>query len=283
MVPVPSGVVLPSGVPVPSGMAIPEALPSGSALPSGVPSGNPLPPGITPPPGYALPSTVPSAADVPTGVPAAGPSVPSVPSSLVLPSVVPSTPALPSASSVPSAGTLPSSLPPRGHLPNPTGHSRPGRVGSHPAPSGAATPTGAGFGPGSAPALAACKDSAISVMAQVGATSYRVGQRPRFQLMVTNIGSAPCTRDLNPWLQELVVTGPGQARLWSSNDCTPTNRPDLRTLVPGAPVPFSVEWQGRTSAPGCGAQRTAVGPGSYALVAKLGSLSSGPAPFTLLK
>jgi hypothetical protein len=101
--------------------------------------------------------------------------------------------------------------------------------------------------------------------------------------MVTNIGSKPCTRDLNPWLQDMVVTGPGSARLWSSNDCSPVNHPDIRTLAPGTPVAFSVEWAGRTSSPGCGPQRSEVGPGSYALIAKLGPLSSGPAPFTLVK
>jgi hypothetical protein len=123
----------------------------------------------------------------------------------------------------------------------------------------------------------------ISVMSQVGATSYRVGQKPHFELMVTNIGGKPCTRDLNPWLQELVVTGPGESRLWSSNDCSPVNHPDVRTLQPGTPTVSSVQWLGRTSSSGCGVHRAAIGPGSYALIAKLGSLSSGPAPFTILK
>ncbi len=120
------------------------------------------------------------------------------------------------------------------------------------------------------------------MLSQVGAARYMVGQRPVFRLVITNIGAAACTRDLDPWLQELIVSGPGGSRLWSSNDCSPTKRPTVKTLEPGKPAVFTVDWAGRTSAPGCPAKRDAVGPGNYQLTGKLGALSSGPAPFSII-
>jgi hypothetical protein len=130
-------------------------------------------------------------------------------------------------------------------------------------------------------AVPACSDKNIGLVAQVGASSYRSGQRPEFRLVIANIGSAPCTRDLDPGLQELVVSGPGGARLWDSNDCFPAHKPASQVLAPGKPMVFPVSWAARTSAPGCGANRKEVPPGSYQLTGKLGGLTSGSAPFTI--
>ncbi|MGI8814653.1 MAG: hypothetical protein ACR2G2_05010 [Pseudonocardia sp.] len=129
----------------------------------------------------------------------------------------------------------------------------------------------------------ACSDREISLQAKTSAASYRVGQKPHFQLIVTNISHTPCTRDLDPGLQEMVVTGPNKSRLWSSNDCFPDKHPDVRTLPPGTPQVFPLDWAGRTSHPGCVGERTAAGPGSYVLIGKLGTLSSAPASFTIVK
>lgn len=119
-------------------------------------------------------------------------------------------------------------------------------------------------------------------MAQVGAPSYRVGQRPLFRLVIVNIGTRPCQRDLDPGLQGLVVNGP-TGQLWASNDCDAEHHPRVQVLEPGKPMVFSLNWAGRTSHPGCGGVRQQIGPGSYQLVGKLGELSSGPAPFTLTR
>jgi hypothetical protein len=132
-------------------------------------------------------------------------------------------------------------------------------------------------------AVPVCSDKAVSVQAQTGADSYKIGQKPHFQLMVTNLSGKPCTRDLDAGLQEMVVTGSNQARLWSSNDCFPAKRTDLRTLQPGKPEVFPLDWAGRTSRPGCAGERSSIGPGSYSLTGKLGTLSSGPARFTIVK
>ncbi|MGH3910229.1 MAG: hypothetical protein ACRDRM_05315 [Pseudonocardiaceae bacterium] len=92
----------------------------------------------------------------------------------------------------------------------------------------------------------------------------------------------PCSRDLDPALQEVVVLTADGARVWSSNDCYGAGFASMRTLAPGEQRVFSVVWAGRTSELGCTAQRRPVSAGAYQLVAKLGPLTSRPTPFRLL-
>ncbi len=122
-----------------------------------------------------------------------------------------------------------------------------------------------------------CPDPVIEVVAKPAAPSYRVGEHPLLRLAVVNRGTVPCTRDVSRKLRELVITtGDGRKRLWSSNDCFHPAAADRRTLAPGQPLLFSLTWAGRTSAPGCPAQRAAVATGKYRVTGKLGTIT-GPA------
>ena len=56
---------------------------------------------------------------------------------------------------------------------------------------------------------------------------------------------------------------------------------EQRTLQPGEVVVFPVLWSGLSSAPGCTADRTAPGPGSYVLRGRLDTKASGDAAFSL--
>jgi hypothetical protein len=128
----------------------------------------------------------------------------------------------------------------------------------------------------------ACANEVIRVAARPGAASYRVGERPLLRLVVVNVGKLPCIRDLSRKLREIVVTtADGKQRLWSSNDCYGPPGTDRRTLAPGRPVEFTLNWAGRTSAPGCPLQRKTVSPGRYRVIGKLGALTGAPTPLTL--
>ncbi|MFN2494967.1 MAG: hypothetical protein ABR608_03520 [Pseudonocardiaceae bacterium] len=118
--------------------------------------------------------------------------------------------------------------------------------------------------------------------AQPGAAEYGPGQPRELRMVVANVGLVPCRRDLDPALQEMVVLAADGARLWSSNDCYGRGGFSERVLQPGEQLVSSVVWGGRTSQPGCPAQREAVPAGDYQLVAKLGQLTSPPAAFRLL-
>lgn len=147
------------------------------------------------------------------------------------------------------------------------------------APPSSAPPSSATVPPGPP---RACTDAEVKVAAQPGAPSYRVGEHPLLRLVVVNAGKVGCTRDLSRKLRELVITtADGKRRLWSSNDCYGPPGTDRRTLAPGKSLEFTVNWAGRTSAPGCPVNRTTVPAGKYRVIGKLGKLGSVPTPLTL--
>jgi hypothetical protein len=128
-----------------------------------------------------------------------------------------------------------------------------------------------------------CTNEMLGVTAEVERPEHRVGERPALRLVVTNNGGQPCTRDLDPARQEVVVwSGDGAQRLWSSNDCSRAAHADLRTLEPGKPLVFSVRWAGRTSQPGCPESRTVVPAGSYRVMTRVDDVISAPTPFQRL-
>lgn len=127
-----------------------------------------------------------------------------------------------------------------------------------------------------------CPDSSLAIKVSADQSTYPAGQEPEFGIVVTNIGSNACDRDLGAGMQQvLVYTIDGQNRLWSNSDCYPNAASDMRTLKPGEQAAFTVKWSGATSAPGCTAPRDPVAPGAYTVVGQLGNLRSAPEPFNL--
>jgi len=121
----------------------------------------------------------------------------------------------------------------------------------------------------------------MKVTATPDQPSYPIGAKPLLRLEITNIGPAPCTRDVSRRLREILVLGADGTRLWSSNDCYGPPEQDVRVLAPNQPLPFSLNWAGRTSAPGCPVDREAVPAGTYQVVGKLGGLVGAPTPISL--
>ena len=131
-------------------------------------------------------------------------------------------------------------------------------------------------------AIPACPDQVLAVQSQTGMPSYPVGHHTLFRLLITNMGPAACTRDLDPRLRELIViTTATHGRAWSDRDCATVHYPDLRTLQPGVPAVFELRWSGLTSNPQCAGTRTPVVAGAYQLVGRFAGRSSEPTPFTL--
>ncbi|MFF0814626.1 hypothetical protein ACFYVR_05650 [Rhodococcus sp. NPDC003318] len=127
-----------------------------------------------------------------------------------------------------------------------------------------------------------CADNSLAIRVSADQATYPVGQEPEFGIVITNIGSSACDRDLGAGMQQvLVYTLDGQQRLWSNTDCYPNSTPDVRTLAPGEQAAFTLKWSGATSAPGCTAARVPVGAGAYTVVGQLGNLRSTPEPFNL--
>lgn len=127
-----------------------------------------------------------------------------------------------------------------------------------------------------------CPDQSLAVKVTVEQPTYKTGENPVFGIVITNISSTACSRDVGSGLQQVSVTSlDGQRRLWSSTDCYPDGAPDVRTLNRGEQAAFMVTWSGSTSQPNCAGDRVQVPPGAYAVVAQLGSLRSAAEPFNI--
>ncbi|MFD3809991.1 hypothetical protein [Rhodococcus sp. NPDC058639] len=127
-----------------------------------------------------------------------------------------------------------------------------------------------------------CPDQSLAVRVTADEPNYQTGTEPGFTIVITNIGTAKCDRDLGAGLQQvLVYTLDGNERLWSNTDCFPEPTSDMRTLEPGDQAAYSVKWSASTSEPGCESPREPVGPGAYTVVGQLGGLRSTPEPFNI--
>ncbi|MEU6581897.1 hypothetical protein [Nocardia sp. NPDC046763] len=152
---------------------------------------------------------------------------------------------------------------------------------SAPDPS-SAKPSGAIPSAAAPAALGQCPDQSLAVKVTVGQPTYKVGEQPQFGIVITNISSAACERDMGSGLQLVQVQSlDGQRRLWSSTDCYPDGTAEIRTLAPGQQAAFTVTWSGATSQPNCAGDRVPVPAGPYTVVAQLGSVRSAPEPFNL--
>ncbi|WP_213932548.1 hypothetical protein [Rhodococcus sp. B50] len=127
-----------------------------------------------------------------------------------------------------------------------------------------------------------CSDQSLAVRVTADEPNYRVGSEPDFTIVITNIGTSQCERDLGAGLQQVLVYSlDGNERLWANTDCFPESTADIRSLAPGDQAAYSVKWSATTSEPGCTAPREPVGPGAYTVVGQLGGLRSVPEPFNI--
>lgn len=131
--------------------------------------------------------------------------------------------------------------------------------------------------------LPQCGDEVTRVIAEPVRQEVPVGEPVGLRLVVSNTGDHECVRDTNGLLRELVVSDHTGKRLWSSRDCRSESTNEQPLLRPGQVTYNEVRWSGHTSRPGCPVERRQVTAGDYTVVAKLGDLSSVPAPFRLVR
>ncbi|QCB49121.1 hypothetical protein E5720_12480 [Rhodococcus sp. PAMC28707] len=157
-----------------------------------------------------------------------------------------------------------------------SGGSGSGRSTSSGASTTASKPAGAAAVPSNQ-----CSDQSLAIKATPDKASYKVGEEPGFTVVITNISSLECQRDVGAGLQQALVYTLDDLRIWSNTDCFPDAQSDLRTFKPGEQAGFTVKWSGTNSVPGCGEERIPVGVGSYKVIAQLGELRSSPEPFNM--
>lgn len=125
----------------------------------------------------------------------------------------------------------------------------------------------------------ACPDSVIAVSATTDASTYKVGDKPRLTLSITNTGDVACIRDVGPKANELEITSGGY-HVWSSDDCNASDKTKEDVLEPGQTVASSITWSGRLTQKGCpGGEGEKAKAGRYDVEGRNGKVRSEQSPF----
>lgn len=131
-------------------------------------------------------------------------------------------------------------------------------------------------------APAPCPDQSLAIKVTVGKPTYKTGEQPVFGIVITNISTTACSRDMGSGLQQVSVQSlDGQRRLWASTDCDQGGQADVRNLNGGQQAAFTLTWSGTTSQPSCAGERVPVPPGAYTVSAQFGSVRSTPETFNI--
>jgi len=129
-------------------------------------------------------------------------------------------------------------------------------------------------------AVPVCADTALTVKTATDADTYPLGAAPKITLTVANTSSATCRRDLGSGAIELLVFS-GDDRVWSSDDCNASKAAAVTTLRPAGTQAVVKTWPGTRSQPGCSGSKAQAKPGTYRVVARVGTLRARGAVFHL--
>lgn len=152
---------------------------------------------------------------------------------------------------------------------------------------GAGGTSGGGAGGQQLPAgssLPDCAPTALKLTLRSLKVSYEQGEKPTFQLVVSNSSAKACKADFGPKAAVLTVTDDEDEGVWSSKDC-PRKPGSLLLKVPAdTSITHTVEWDRKRSASQCATPPAgAVGPGTYLVEATFPGAKVLPASFRLEK
>ncbi|MGK4908230.1 hypothetical protein [Streptomyces albus] len=150
--------------------------------------------------------------------------------------------------------------------------------------SGTGGPGGGAAGVPAPPSLADCRQGEVQLKLRSLRKEYGPGEKPRFQLKVTNGRNSPCKIDLGRTATVVTINNPDEAKFWASDDCPPTKKP-LPRLVPGnGTSTHTLTWFRKASAANCGTPTfEAPKPGTYEIEVKVKGLKTVRTTFKLVK
>ena len=152
------------------------------------------------------------------------------------------------------------------------------------APSSSESPTQAVLQPTSQPTVPAvadgeCSDADTSIRVTVDRETTPVGEGVHIKMIVKNISSKTCKRDVGSGANEVTVIS-GPALIWSTDHCNPSTDKDLVELAPGQEWSVQVVWIGKQTAKGCKVRNMAQ-PGAYWAHGRNASLNSDGVRFVV--
>ncbi|WP_412737805.1 adhesin [Krasilnikovia sp. MM14-A1259] len=165
----------------------------------------------------------------------------------------------------------------------------PGDGPSLPDPSDLTTPpaappsAAAGNVPVTAAAGGPCTDAEVVVVAAPAATTIKRGASIEIKLKIKNVSARTCARPVGSDAQELYIDQ-GAQKVWSSDTCSTTNQPEVKSLTPGTILDYRVTWNGRmaTKCEAGQAVGPAPNPGQYEVHARLGTKIGPPVVLTIV-
>lgn len=147
---------------------------------------------------------------------------------------------------------------------------------------GGGSNSGGGSGPVVSTSAAPCTDADMQLTTIADPVAPLVGGSTRITIKIKNISTRSCSRDVGAAPQELRVMQ-GSTLIWSSDHCQSTaDGSDVRTFGPGVETTFFVTWDGHSTKPGCQRSKDPVPPGSYQVVARLGTKYGDARPLTVV-
>jgi hypothetical protein len=135
--------------------------------------------------------------------------------------------------------------------------------------------------PSPIPNAETCADGELKVTPVPAKTSMAPGTEIQIKLLIKNISTRTCNRDVGADMQELRIVL-GTEKLWSSDDCGGLTGSDVRQFPPNLERSYEVTWNGRSSSACSPTQkRTPTGPlpgqgSEYQLFGRVGTALSEP-------
>lgn len=125
-----------------------------------------------------------------------------------------------------------------------------------------------------------CTDEEIQLTPSPEPSVATAGSGVKIVLKIRNVSGRTCTRDVGSGPQELQIRS-GSDVVWSSDYCQGgAGGHDVRTFGPGVEATFYVTWDGDQVGSGC-ANGPQAKPGTYQIVARLGTKLSSPVPLVI--
>ncbi|AWW38308.1 MULTISPECIES: hypothetical protein [Streptomyces] len=128
-----------------------------------------------------------------------------------------------------------------------------------------------------------CSPNAAKFTLRSERNSYSPDETPVFRLAVQNSSGSDCKVDLGPKKAILTITqASGDDAYWSSDDCPEGSGSLLYRVPAGSGITYTVEWDRKPSAPGCGTPPAgAAGAGTYLLEASAPGFKKARTSFVL--
>ena len=124
-----------------------------------------------------------------------------------------------------------------------------------------------------------CSDADTSIRVVVDRETTAVGEGVHINMIVKNISTKTCKRDVGSGANEVTVIS-GPALIWSTDHCNPKTDKDLVELAPGQEWNVKVVWIGKQTATGCKVTNVAE-PGAYWAHGRNASLNSAGVKFVV--